>query len=247
MATTIPPHTSRAGDPGHPDFHNNISDVLSLLAQALTQEAGSASSGDAAMISAIAAKVSGNGGYGISAAGVGDGLTGTLGMSMPRWAVTSNTIATTTGQAYFRRVTLPTGTTVTNLAMRVGSTGKTGGTHGWYALADSAFNVLAASADQADASTTWGTPNTDQALPVTTDGVTKYVTSYPGSYYIVAMVASSGQPNFCGAAAAATGIAGGTPLLFGTISGGATIPPVPGAALTTATAVAADSFYAYVT
>jgi hypothetical protein len=55
MTLVIPPHTSRAGDPGHPDFHNDISDVLSLLAQALAQLAGSTQGSDAAMIAAIQA------------------------------------------------------------------------------------------------------------------------------------------------------------------------------------------------
>jgi hypothetical protein len=44
------------------DFHNNISDVLSLYAQALAQQAHASASGNAAMISAIQAQVSAPGG-----------------------------------------------------------------------------------------------------------------------------------------------------------------------------------------
>jgi len=177
-------------------------------------------------------------------------VSGALAVSLPRPAVTSNTISTSPGQGYFRQLVMPAGVTVTSLALRVGSTAKSGGTHGWYAFCDKNFVVKAASTDQTDASTTWGTINTDQALAVTTDGTTKYMTTYTGVYNMAWAIAESGgtMPTLCGGAAVATGIAGQLPLLFGTCAGTAnTTPPAVGSTIATLAGIAGDNFYAYVT
>ena len=177
-------------------------------------------------------------------------ISGALAVSMPRGSVTSNTQATSSGQGYFRQSAIPAGVTITNLAFRVGSVAKTGGTHGWYVLCDKSFKVLAVSTDQTDPATTWGTLNTDQALAVTTNGTAKYVTTYTGVYYAIFMVANSAgtQPTLAGTGNLATGIGSGTPVLCGTCAGAAnTTPPAVGSTIGTVSAIIGDNFYCYAT
>lgn len=154
---------------------------------------------------------------------------------------------TNSGTLYIRAIVLPAGIPINNITMMVGSTGKTGGTHGWYVLMDNTRHVLAVSADQTDASTTWGSTNTEQTLAVLGSGSATYYTTYTGVYYIgVCVTNSSGtQPNFVGGPNFQTNMAGQAPTLGGTSSTGQSTPPSVGTQMAAFSGVAASNYYAY--
>lgn len=181
--------------------------------------------------------------------------TGSLGQTLPRTQVTVATAAvTTSGTVYLVGITLPAGTTVSNITFMTGITIlKTGGTHGWYILCNASRVVLAATADQTDASTVWGTASTEYTLPIANAGgnaQATFTTTYTGLYYLGVMVANSTgtQPNFCSSAAQVAGI-GLAPILSGasaTVS--QTTPPATDGSVTIG-AISNDStkmFYGWV-
>lgn len=188
------------------------------------------------------------------AAGAGDSLllgffdepAGCLARTCPRQSLTGNCSAMASGTVYQQLLIIPAGTPITNITMVVGTTAKTGGTHGWYALADNNQRVLAVTADQTDAATTWGTINVPQGLPVTAP----IVTAYTGVYYTCVMVAQSAgtNPLFKAPGAPAAGVANitGAPLLAGTSLTGQTTPPAVGSSLGTLTVNGGFFAYAYV-
>lgn len=165
-------------------------------------------------------------------------------------ATGATTAITTSGTVYLTAIVLAQGLLVANVSMVTGTgTLKTGGTHGWYCLADSGLVVRAASADQTDAATKWGTASTVYTLPM----ANAYTTTYTGLYYVGVMVANSAgtQPNIVSAASLATGIVSIAPVLSGPSSGGTgtgqTTPPATDGSVTLG-AISADSarrFYAW--
>lgn len=159
--------------------------------------------------------------------------TSALGATFPRYAATVATAAvTTSGTVYLTAITLPGGTTVTNIVTMTGTgTLKTGGTHGWYIICDSARKVRGATADQTDAATVWGTASTEYSIALSAP----YVTTYSGLYYIGIMVANSAgsQPNLIASATQAAGITGAAPILCGaTATTGQTTPPATDGSVT---------------
>jgi len=150
----------------------------------------------------------------------------------------------TSGTLTVRAVSLPKGLVVSSATFVTNSAVKTGGSHGWYVLLDSARKVVAVTADQTDAATVWGGTNTPYPLAFTAPYI---VTAYDGMYYLGVMVAATGMPNFAANPALTGGINGTlTPVLAGTSSTGQTTPPAAGATMTGLTSVAADNLYGYV-
>lgn len=92
-----------------------------------------------------------------------------------------------------------------------------------------------------------GTQNALQALTVTTDGSTKYVTTYTGLYFAVVSVTTSAgtQPTFQGGATLASN-ASAVLTNQGTVTFSGN-PPTVGATLGSFTGSGASSFYAEVT
>lgn len=171
--------------------------------------------------------------------------TGATGETVPRSQATGATSSlATSGTIYLSAIALPQGTVVNNITFITGTgTLKTGGTHGWYCLADSGLVVRAATADQIDASTKWGTASTVYTL-----ATNAYTTTYTGLYYVGIMVANSAgsQPNIVTGTAMAAGL-GVAPILSGTSTISQTTPPATDGSVTL-TAIGADGskrFYAY--
>lgn len=172
---------------------------------------------------------------------------GSLAQTLPRILVTSTTAAlTTSGTVYLVGITIPSGTVVSNITTLTGTgTLKTGGTHGWYILCDNNRVVRAATADQTDASTVWGTASTEYQLAIATAGggaASTFTTTYSGLYYVGVMVANSAgsQPNLCSSATQVAGI-GLAPILSGaTTTTAQTTPPLTDGSVTIGT-IANDS------
>jgi hypothetical protein len=204
------------------------------------------------------------GGTGLSAASAGAILTalgaqvsqlygapaGATGETVPRSGVTVATSSlTTSGTIYMTAILLAQGILINDLTFITGTgTLKTGGTHGWYVLTDSGLVVRAASADQTDPATVWGTASTPYPLAMSNS----YTTTYTGLYYAGVMVATSAgsQPNLVAATSIAAGL-GIAPVLSGPATGahgtGQTTPPATNGTVTLG-AITPDGsrrYYAY--
>jgi hypothetical protein len=171
--------------------------------------------------------------------------TGATGQTMPRNLVIGSATIPANGTVYLTAIYLPQGTAVNNITLVTGTSVKTGGTHGWYLLADSGRVVRAVSADQTDASTVWGVASTAYTLSVS---AAAYSTTYSGLYYVGFMVAESAgtMPTFSGASASvATAVNSIAPAMTGTAGTGQTTPPAVTSTTLTLTSNGAFGFYAY--
>jgi hypothetical protein len=168
------------------------------------------------------------------------GMLGQPNSNRAAYTAVTNALATS-GTVYLVSYYLPANTTITAISFETGTTTlKTGGTHGWYVLCDQNRVVRAVSADQTDDHTTWGVASTVYTLNVTTDGSTKFVTTYGGLYYLGIMVANTSgtQPNLIATATAGTGVAGSTigPSMCGaSTTTGQTTPPAGDGSVTIGT------------
>jgi len=172
--------------------------------------------------------------------------TGTLAQTFERQRATATSAALASGSLYLTGIYLPKGITVTNINMWLSSTVKTGGTHGWYVLANSARSVVAVTADQTDAATTFHTANAVQSLAVGTP----YVVPSEGLYYIGVMIAetSGTMPTFMVTADPVNvALLSAAPILYGVSNTGQTTPPSLSTTLTAITGTVGYNFYAYVT
>jgi hypothetical protein len=171
---------------------------------------------------------------------------GTLARTFPRSSAGGASSALTSGTIYQRLIVLPAGIPCTNVIMDVGTTAKTGGTHGWYCLADVANKVLVTSADQLDAATTWGSISAEQPLPLLVDPATgkPFITKYTGVYYVGIMVAAAVTPLILFGGFPSSPIAALAPVLCGSSLTAQTTPPAPGTALGAITASGGYNFYA---
>lgn len=161
-----------------------------------------------------------------------------LGESFPRILASAN-YPFTNVTPRFTAIELAAGLTISRMTLITGNTAQIGGTHGWYALTDSAFKVLAATADQT--STFWNATHTPFTLPFT-GSVT---TAYRGVYYVFASVSGNTEPAFVGLPAPISGAATAAPILGGT--GSATQPlPAVGSTLGSLSTVSPVGLYACV-
>ena len=110
---------------------------------------------------------------------------------------------------------------------KVSGTAKLGGSHGWYVILDAAGNVLAVTTDQVDASTTWGTINTEQPLPFGVPYQT-YYSRVQTCYFGVCVVATT-MPQLVAGSGGVFGSSPFEPPSVAAIGGtGLTTPPVVG-------------------
>ena len=168
---------------------------------------------------------------------------GATAATIPRRLISTIQSVLVSGTMYVTAISMPAGVLVNNITMYTATTGKTGGTHGWYILCDSGMVCRAVTADQTDPSTVWGSQRTFYTLPTNA-----YTTTYTGLYYIGVMVAESAgtMPTFYGAIGMPT--ASGSPALpvfCGTSSTGQTTPPSAGTSMTALTPAVNYTFYAY--
>jgi hypothetical protein len=170
--------------------------------------------------------------------------------TMARTQATTAQAALTSGTLQLVAIGIRAGSVLSNATMFTNTTAKTGGTHGWYVLADNTLTVIAVTADQTDAATVWGVASTGYTLPFASPAIALYT----GLYYVGVMVAeTAGQmPTFTGCATLAVGMGAGTGItsaqkLAGASNTGATTPPAVGTALTAITAASNLNPYAYLT
>jgi len=148
---------------------------------------------------------------------------GTIARSFPRFLCLSADPLPSTGVGLYRQLILPGGLTAGAMTALTASTAKLGGTHGWYAITDMNLNVLAVTADQTDAATTWGTTYTPQKLPFTAP----LTTAYTGIYYAAICVTATTMPNIAGASVQ-PGCIGAPPVLAAQFTSAMSAPPAVG-------------------
>lgn len=163
--------------------------------------------------------------------------TGTTAETLPRHSANTNAGTITSGAAYLRAIGLPSGLVINSINFNIGGTSAQGVTHGWYAITDSNRVVKAVSADQ-NTSTIWGTVNT--TVPVSVG----YTTPSAGLYYLAISITASTTPTLTAAGNLSGGLAGNTPILYGTV-GTVSTPPSVGATLSTLSANNGFNLYGY--
>jgi hypothetical protein len=182
-----------------------------------------------------------------SAADVSGPLVGaapSLAQNFPRNLITTNHAVAATGIPIGMLISLSRGQVLTGAGVQVGATIKAGGTHGWLALADSTYAVLAVSADQTDAATTFHTANKVQSLPFSAT----YTVAADGDYYVVyCITAGTTMPTLNGATAMiASGVANADlPPVVGTF-GSQPAPPALAASLGAITTTVSYMPYCFV-
>jgi hypothetical protein len=141
----------------------------------------------------------------------------------------TNTFTAVSGQLHLRAMPVQYAN-FNNGIMKVGATAKLGGSHGWYVILDVNGNVLTVTADQTDASTTWGTATAEQPLPFVVP-YQSYFTSIKVCYFGVCIVAAT-MPNLgAGPAGAFTITPNDQPLVAPSGGTGLTTPPVIGSTI----------------
>lgn len=165
---------------------------------------------------------------------------GGLAETFPRLLATNNQAQSST-TTKCQLITLPKGLLVSNIHLITGTTAESGGTHGWVALLDTSFTVLAVSADQTG--NTWGSANTDTPVAVGTP----YLVPSSGAYYIAESITATGMPSFaCGPGPTLTTAWAVPPVISCTRGVQSTPPPVSGVLGTASTVNSTDALYAYI-
>lgn len=169
--------------------------------------------------------------------------TGTLGTSIDR-AIATTSITPVSGTPVWRLASLVAGVPITSVNTWVTGTAKAGGTHGWCAIVSVATGkVVAVSADNTDAATTWGNNNAVQVINLTA----QYIPPVSGAYWLVVDVNATTMPTLAAGAALDTNLANRPPILCGTGAAGQTTPPTVGSTPTAPSSVAADNILIWVT
>lgn len=174
--------------------------------------------------------------------GMFDEPAGCLARTMPRGAITANSVSglSSGGAVNVRSIPLPAGLVVSQLAIVFGGTAAVNPTHFWLALTDPQLNVLAVSADQLAAAQT-------NAAMMKLAMTVPYVIQQTGLYYVaVSSSASTTAPTLTGNTPAG-GIPGPAPVMAGT-AGSLGPPPAVGVQINsgTITAGVGSSFAAWV-
>jgi hypothetical protein len=139
---------------------------------------------------AVAAAIGANPGAGLSPY-----VPGALAETIPAWAATTAT-APTTGDLFIWAVELGAGQSVGHVGFVTGTTAGATLNHSWTALLDSAYTVLAASAD-ATSTAIGASAWFSYAMAAA------YTTTYTGLHYLGVMISNNSgtQPTLCGSAA----------------------------------------------
>lgn len=164
-------------------------------------------------------------------------LKGGLYETVERQTVADDLAALASGTLVLCAIDLPGGLLISNITFVAGATAAGTPLNQWFALYDGSLKKLAVTAD--DTSTAWAA-NAAKTLAIANG----YRTQGSGLFYLGCMVKATTVPTLSGVSLRA-GVAGLTPKLCGTSTGGLTAPataPDPAAALTTVNAIP----YAYV-
>lgn len=164
---------------------------------------------------------------------------GTLATTHDRSFITAS-LSPSSGQDYYHLIQLVAGVPITNIVTWVTGTGKTGGSHGWVNIVSvTTGKVVATSADNTDAATTWHTANAAQAIALTSP----YTPPTTGYYLVGVCIVATGMPTMAGSAQPLVGqLAVQAPVFQGTGAGGRTTPLAVGTSVTV-TGNAADTFF----
>jgi hypothetical protein len=169
--------------------------------------------------------------------------TGCLATSHDRQQITG-TFSPASGTAYYRLVRLVAGLPVTRINMWVTGTAKTGGRHGFVNIVSVATGrVVASSADQADAATTWGKAKSRASIALSA----AYTPPVTGAYWLGFMVSvSSGKmPTVASSSVSPdSGIVTLPPAYCGFAGTGLSGPPAVGATVAPH-GVASDDIYMF--
>lgn len=171
----------------------------------------------------------------------------TLATSLERTSVTTN-VTPSTGIPLWRLVTLVAGVPVTNINTWVTATAKSGGTHGWVGIVtvnaipgSTAGKVVAVSADQTDAATTWGSTAAAQVIALSS----AYIPPVTGPYWLGVSITATTMPALGSGPSLDSAVANSAPVFCGS-SASQTTPPAVGAAVTVSSA-AADNLWIWAT
>jgi hypothetical protein len=165
---------------------------------------------------------------------------GTLATSHDRSAVTSS-LTPASGQDYYHVVRLVAGVPVTNIITWVTGTGKSGGSHGWVNIISGATGkVVATSADQTDAATTWHPANAGQAIALTSP----YTPPDTGIYWVGFCIVATTMPTLGGSGTLVGQLAVQVPAYCGTGAGSRTTPLAVGTSVTIG-GIGADDYYMF--
>lgn len=140
----------------------------------------------------------------------------------------SVSVAIASGTLYISKLPVQA-VNLNNAVTRVAGTAKATGTHGWMCVLDDSGNVINTTADQVDASTTWGTPGAEQSLPFLAP-YQQYLNQIKNWYLGICVVAGT-MPTVVGGPAISNGNTD-LPYFCGTAGSGLTTPPVIGTKLT---------------
>lgn len=151
------------------------------------------------------------------------------------------TPALTSGTLYVMSFAAPAMPVVNTLTTDTGTTAKATGTHGWMCVLDTNNNVVAVTADQVDAATTWQA-NQRQQLPAVVGSSLPYL----GLYRFGICVVAGTMPALAQAPTITAGISGILPVLLGTVGAGLTTPPVIGQNMGPLTSTGGNPIWGYV-
>lgn len=186
----------------------------------------------------------------LSAAQLFGAPAGATGETAPRRTATGTSAATlVSGTVYVNLIQLAAGTPVNSVSLYTAAAAVATAasiTHGWYALLNSAFGVVAVSADQIAPAAFLSVINTEYNLAVLGAGGAAYLATYTGAYYIAESVSISAgaMPQFAVSGSTGTGVGTTPPILSGP-AGTQAAPPAIGATLTTPSFSNNNVFYAY--
>lgn len=173
--------------------------------------------------------------------GLSKAPSGAIAESFPRGTgVTIATTAITSGTLRLVAIEIPSNKSISNISVLSGSTAATSPTAQWFALIDSAFNVLAKTAD--DTTTAWAA-NAVKTLAI----ASPFPTTYSGLYYVGILVVAATPPTLTSLNDGNAAINAIPPFISGNSTTGLTTPASLGATATALSVAVTSKFYAYLT
>lgn len=164
---------------------------------------------------------------------------GTVATTLDRSDV-SGSFSPASGIPVWHLVTLIAGVPVTSVLTWVTGSAKSGGSHGWVAIASVATGlVVARSADQTDASTTWGSAAAAQPVALTS----VYTPPFTGPYWIGVCITASSMPALGAVGNAPDASIAAMPPIYCGPSGSQATPPAVGASGGPTSAAVGDDIY----
>jgi len=162
--------------------------------------------------------------------------TGALAETYPRWMGSGNSVTLSSGRLMLQAIYLPQNITLTSISIRSGATALASGSNQWFALYNSALDLLMQTND--DTSIAWAA-NTVKTLNLTST----YTTTASGLFYVGVMVNATTTPTLTGWTENDDNVAANiAPVIRGNSTTGLTgAAPDPAGALT----VTSYSLYAY--